>query len=80
MAKTPEFPIRKLVAERKPIYLIEVTASAKDFPYTADLVANFKTLHPEYQDCKCDADIHDGWWIIKFYRECAIDFRDYYHK
>lgn len=31
MARTPEFPIRKLVAERKPIYLIEVTASARTF-------------------------------------------------
>ena len=59
---------------RKPIYLATIVADGKDFPFTADVVKLFVIKHPEYQDCAYDRTFKEGKWIIKFYRECAVDF------
>ena len=61
-------------AIRKPIYIATVVADSKDFPFTVDVVNLFIMKHPEYKDCSYDRVFKEGKWIIKFYRECAIDF------
>lgn len=61
-------------AVRRPIYIAEVTASEKDFAFTSDIAKLFKERNNEYADCNYDRTYDDGIWILRFYRECAIDF------
>lgn len=59
---------------RRPIYIAEVTANGKDFPFTSDIAKLFKERNEEYADCDYDRIYSDGTWTLRFYRECAIDF------
>lgn len=61
-------------AVRKPIYIAEVTANGKDFPFTLDVAKLFKERNEEYADCDYDSTYNNGIWTLRFYRECAIDF------
>ena len=59
---------------RKPIYIAELTANTKDYPFTTDLVREFVEQNPQFAECKYDTTITNGYWIIKFYKQCVTDF------
>ena len=63
-------------AVRKPIYIITVTASAKDFLFATEVFKNFVSKYVEYSNCQYDKEfsIVDNTWTLKLYRECAVDF------
>lgn len=61
-------------AVRKPIYIAEITANSADFKTAYDVVKAFKERNAEYANCEYDSEYKQGVWIVRLYRECAIDF------
>lgn len=61
-------------AVRKPIYIAEITAKDADFKTAFDVVKAFKERNTEYTNCGYDSEYKQGVWIVRLYRECAIDF------
>lgn len=61
-------------AVRKPIYIAEITANGADFKTAYDVVKAFKGRNAEYANCDYDSEYKQGVWIVRLYRECAIDF------
>jgi hypothetical protein len=66
--------MKKFETVRKPIYIAEITASAKDFAVTSDIFKHFIAKNPQYADCKYDRSYSDDTWTLRLFRECAIDF------
>lgn len=66
--------IRQYTAVRKPIYIAEITAYRKDFALPYDVVEEFKKRKPDFAECKYDYESRNEFFVIRLYRECAIDF------
>lgn len=66
--------MRKFKTIRKPIYVVEISASAKDFAVTSEIFNQFIAKNPQYADCKYDRSYSNDTWTLKLFRECAIDF------
>lgn len=66
--------IKKFTAVRKPIYCAKIEADGADFRSAFEAVQAFKQRFAEYENCKYDYEYSEGRWLIKLYRECAIDF------
>lgn len=66
--------IKRFTAVRKPIYCAEISANGKEFGTAFEAVKAFKQRFPEYENCEYDHEYTKGFWYIRLYRECAIDF------
>lgn len=66
--------MKRFEAIRKPVYIAEVTASAKEFSVTSELFNQFIAKNPQYAGCKYDRTYANDTWTLRLYRECAIDF------
>lgn len=66
--------LKRFTTVRKPIYIAEVVASSRDFPFTCDIFNKFIERNPQYADCQYDRFCKGDEWTLKLYRECAIDF------